>query len=83
MDRLPAEALQAFEQRADAVRPVIGDGAQIGAAEDEFLVLGADAPALARLGARGEVLDELPLVGDRLTAGKRRTGHDAGRPLNP
>ena len=84
IDRLPAEPPQPFEQAADAaLAAVIGDRPQILAPEDEFLVLGADAPALARLGARGEIFDKLPPVGDRLTAGKRRSGHETGRPLIP
>jgi len=60
-DRLPAEqASHAFEQRADPVRPLIGDGRQVGAAEREFFVLGADLEfgrrAAARLHPRDEVV---------------------------
>ena len=63
--RLPAEAGHRLQQRANAVRPLIGHPLQIGAAEDEFLVLGADPPSRRRLVAGFVIFDELPLVGDR------------------
>ena len=43
-DRLPAEALHAFQQLADAGRAVIGERLVGLEVIDEFLVLGADAP---------------------------------------
>src|SRR5581483_11502111 len=43
-NRLPAVTGHAAQQRADAVRPFIGRAFQVGAAEHEFFVLGADAP---------------------------------------
>jgi hypothetical protein len=39
---------------------------------DEFLMLGADAPGVARLAAPLQILDELALAGDRTVAGARR-----------
>ena len=51
-DRLPAEErLHAFEQRADAARPVIGHRRVAVLVEAELLVLGADPPFVARLAA--------------------------------
>ena len=47
----PAEAGHALEQRTDAVRSLIRHPLQIGAAEDEFFVFGADAPRARRLAA--------------------------------
>src|SRR5690242_8043778 len=64
-DGLPAEPSHAFEQGPYAVRPVIRRALQVAAAEDEFLVLGANSPRLRRLAAGGVILDQLPLVGDR------------------
>jgi hypothetical protein len=52
LDRLPAEPGHAAQQRADTVRTVIGRALQIGAAEDEFLVLSANPPGFGRLVAR-------------------------------
>ena len=68
LDRLPAEALQAPEDRTDAVGPIIGQRPEVAAAEGELLVLGADAPFVARLAARFEIGDELTPVDDRLAA---------------
>ena len=59
----------------DPVRPLIGHAAQIGAAENEFLVLGADPPSSGRLRPGFEIFDELPLVGDRLSGRARRGRH--------
>ena len=49
IDRLPAELGQAVQQVADAAGLVIARRAVVVDAIDEFLVLGADAPALGRL----------------------------------
>src|ERR1700692_105372 len=57
--RLPAEASQALEQRANPVGALIGHGAKVHAPEHEFLVLGADAPIRFGLATRGKILDEL------------------------
>src|SRR5579883_136582 len=73
--RLPAEPHQALQESANAVGTVIGDAAMIAAAEDEFFVLRADAPLARWLAARGKIVDELPLVGDRRAAGERWSGH--------
>src|SRR5438477_8808706 len=74
-DRLPAEAGHAFEKRADAVGTVIGHPLEIAAAEDEFLVLGADPPRGWRLVAALVVFDDLPFVGDRRSLQARRARH--------
>jgi len=66
---LPAEAAQAFEKGADPIRSFVRHRAQIGAAENEFLVLRADAPILGWLAACSEILDKLSLVGNRSAAG--------------
>ncbi len=76
-DRLPAEAGHALQQRADPVRPVIGNPAQIGAAEDEFLVLGADPPGFGRLVAGFVIRNELPLIADRRSCYARWPRHAA------
>src|SRR6185437_7839732 len=73
--RLPAEATQALEQRANAIRALIGHGMKIRAAENEFLVLGADAPFGGGLASRRQILDQLTLVSDRCTARLRRCRH--------
>ena len=67
----------ALQQRADAVRPLIGHARQIGAAENEFFVLGADAPRARRLAAAFVIFDQLPLVGDRRSLQARRPRHAA------
>ena len=65
-DRLPAEqVLHAFEQRADAAAPVIGDRAVALDREHELLVLGADAELRLRLAARLEPRDQLVARFDR------------------
>src|SRR5262245_38222166 len=66
LDRLPAEAGHALQKGADTARTVIGKPPQIGQREGEFLVLGADTPFAARLGAIGNVVDELALARDGL-----------------
>src|SRR5262245_4780615 len=66
LDRLPAEAGHALQKGADTARTVIGKPPQIGQREGEFLVLGADTPFAARLGAIGNVIDELALARDGL-----------------
>ncbi len=59
--RGPAELGQTLEHGADALRPLIRRRAQVGEAEAELLVLGADAPVFGRLVAGSEVVDELLL----------------------
>src|SRR5579885_3720118 len=77
--RRPAEAREPLEESADAVRPLIRHALQVGAPEHEFLVLRADAPALRRLAAGLEVLDQLAPVGDRRARGLSGTGHELER----
>ena len=65
-DRLPAEQrLHAFQQGADAARPVIGHRLVAGEREGELLVLGADPKLLGRLLAGGEPRDQLVARFDR------------------
>ena len=78
--RMPAEAPHLLEHGADAAVALIRHGTQIGAAEDEFLVLGADAPFGTRLAAGGEILDKLTLVGDGRAAGMRGCRHKPDSP---
>jgi hypothetical protein len=75
-DRRPAGALEPAENGADAVW-LIGGGRQIGEAEAEFFVLGADPPSLARLGAGFEPRGELAPVGDGGGVDLTRIGHAA------
>src|SRR5690606_2843700 len=75
LDRLPAEALQAAQHGADAVGLLVADRAQGLQVEDEFLVLGADAPIAARLVAGFEILHQLPLARDGRAAGFRGCRH--------
>ena len=63
--RLPSETSHLAQHRANPVRSLIRDPAQIQAPEDELFVLCANAPCRRRFGAGFEVLDKLPLVGDR------------------
>ncbi len=62
LDRLPAEFGQRIEEIADAAGFVIGGRMQIGAAIDEFFVLGADQPFVLRLLALGENFQQLLAV---------------------
>jgi hypothetical protein len=69
-DRLPAAAgAQALEQGADSGVAVVGDGGEIGAAEGELLVLGAEFPGLARARARLDPGDEGISALDRTVVG--------------
>ena len=73
-DRMPAEEeFHGLEQPLDAARAVIGDRRQIIDAEAEFLVLGADPPAIRRLAALFDRRDKLVARFDR-----RRIGSVAG-----
>ncbi len=49
LDRLPAELLHFQQDIADAAGLVIARGGMVGELVDELFVLGADAPAIARL----------------------------------
>ena len=62
--RFPAETGQAFEQRADAPRALIGRRFEGFEMEDEFFVLGADPPVPGRLAARLQEFDQLAAVLD-------------------
>jgi hypothetical protein len=73
-DRLPAELLHAFEQRLDAGNAFVAQRVMGLQAVDEFLVLGADAPILARLAAFGQIPHEVVARLDR-PAGRLRNGH--------
>ncbi len=73
--RLPAEALQAAEQGADALRPLIGHAAKGLQIEAEFLMLGADAPLLGRLVSLLDIFHQLALAGDRFAARLGRSRH--------
>ena len=66
-----------FQQRADAGEPspAIGRRRQVGVAKDEFLVLGADAPCLARLAAGGDIVGEVRAERDRRGVGVSGVGH--------
>ena len=75
LDRLPAELGQPQQQVADAAGLVPGRRAMVVAAVDELLVLGADAPSLARLLAAGEHRQQIVAALDE--AGSRFFG--AGR----
>jgi hypothetical protein len=56
----PAEALlQAFQHRLDGPFAIIGQRQIFGLGIAEFLVLGADAPVIARLLARGDIFGKL------------------------
>ena len=70
--RHPVEAHHALKHGADARRPVIGQRTQILQIEGELLVLGPDSPAIRRLRACGQVLDQLALVRDGFAARLRR-----------
>src|SRR5262249_36451549 len=79
--RRPAEALQALEERADAVAAVIRCRLVVAQPKDEFFVLGADAPLRGGLAAGGKMLDELALLRDRHAAGMRWSGHQRTPPF--
>ena len=74
-DRLPSETRHLPQHRADPVRPLIGDPAQIRAPEHELFVLCANAPCRRRLASGFEVFDKLPLVGDRRSRRTRSGRH--------
>src|SRR3546814_20122763 len=57
--RIPAIAGEAYQQRVDAAALVIAGRVEIRLGIDEFLMLGADAPAVLGLGALGEGRDQL------------------------
>ena len=73
--RLPAEPGHPLQQSSDPVWSLIGHPAQIGAAEDEFLVLGPNPPFSGRLRSGSEVFDDLSFVGDRFSRRARRGRH--------
>src|SRR6185312_3152506 len=68
----------AFQQRPDAALALERRSAQVVGAEAELLVLGADAPSLARLLARGEVVDQLLAPGDGRALDGTGYGHGHG-----
>ena len=74
-NRLPSETSHLAQHRADPIRSLIRDPAQIRAPEDELFVLCANAPRGRRLAAGFEVLDKLPLVGDRRSRRTRSGRH--------
>src|SRR5260370_19878373 len=74
-DRLPSETSHLAQHRANPVRSLIRDPAQIRAPEDELFVLSANAPFCRRFAAGFEVLDKLPLVGDRRSRRTRSGRH--------
>src|SRR6185437_9035334 len=76
--RLPAEAGEPLQQGADAIGTIIGHGRAVVQPEDELLVLRADAPCRARLGAGRQIVDELAPVAERRAAGGRWRRHGAG-----
>jgi hypothetical protein len=58
-DRRPARALlHAFQQRTNALSPVIGNGREIGSVEGYLFVLGAEPPGVAWLLAGGDPFHE-------------------------
>ena len=78
-----AEVVQPLEQAADraglAVRRFVRRRRQIGEAEAELLMLGADAELLRRLAAGGDVVGELLERRDRRRIGVSGIGHVAPR----
>ena len=72
--RLPAEARQAFEHGADAVRPVVGKGFIVCLSKPNF---SCSVPMRHAVGlvAGSEVLDQLPPIFDRRAAARRWCGH--------
>ena len=72
LDRLPAELGQPLEQVADPAGLVPGRRAMVAQAIDELLMLGADAPILARLLAARE-------DGEQIVAALDRAGLRTGR----
>jgi hypothetical protein len=83
-DRVPAQRVaHAFEQRADAARPGIGDRRMAVDVEWKLLVLGADPPLLARFVARREVSDELVDLLDRPEIGRVARHGEPALPRRP
>src|SRR5262249_59390166 len=74
-DRFPTNPSHLAKYGRNPVGPFIRHPAQVGAAKDKFLVLGADPPRGGRLTAGLEIFDELPLVGDRRSWRTRGGGH--------
>ena len=74
LDRLPAEFGQAEQQVADAARLLPRRRAVIVAAIDELLVLGADAPIVARLLAVDEHRQQIVAALDRPVIGAVAVG---------
>src|SRR6202008_2981958 len=70
-DRFPAEALHAFEKRADAGRALIGKRLVILQRVNKFFVLGADAPFALRLRAGRDIGDQIGEGTDRARGGLR------------
>src|SRR5262245_8478370 len=65
-DRLPAEKMtHSFEERANALRALIGNRPMTGEGKRQFLVFGADAKIRFRLAAVSEPLHELGARLDR------------------
>ncbi len=78
-NRRPAEArLKRLKDGADAARPVIGQWQQAVGEVAELLVLGADAPRLARLFARGHIGRQLLNPLNRSAAALLGNGHRGG-----
>jgi len=75
-NRLPAEALHAFQQLADSWLAVIGQRLVGLEVVDEFLVLGADAPLVAGTAAFRQVTHKVIAALDP-AAGGLRNGHEA------
>ena len=80
LDGRPTEAFEGVERRRDPVGAVIGERAEIGPPEREFLVLGADAPIGFRLAALLVIADELIARRDRRNALFAGRGHEAPGP---
>ena len=80
---VPPKRSQAGQQVADgarlAVGRFVGRGGEIGEAEAEFLVLGADTELLRRLAAGGDVIGQWLERRDRGRVGVSGIGHVAPR----
>jgi hypothetical protein len=74
VDRLPTEALQAFQHCADAGLTLVRERRQRLQVEAEFFVLRADAPCALRLRAGRERVDEVGFRRNRAAA-CLRNGH--------
>ena len=68
VEPLPAELIgETVEKCADADLTIIGKGFEVGVAVSELFVFRTYSPGCFRFAAAFQVLDQLPIIGDRRT----------------